>query len=64
MAEFCYKCWNEINHYKNPPEAYILSWDYDICEGCGQWKRVVIENRKSLLMMLFFKILYKFKCPD
>jgi len=64
MAEFCYKCWNEINNYDDPPEAYILSWDHDICEGCGQWKRVVIGNRKSLLAMLFFKVLYKIKRPD
>ena len=61
MSEFCPECWNSINNYSDPPEAYILSWDYDMCEGCGQLKRVVVGRRKSLLVMLFFKILYKIK---
>ena len=61
MAEFCPECWNKINHFNDPPEAYTLSWNLDICEGCGQWKRVVIGRRKSILVMLFLTIINKIK---
>ena len=61
MAEFCPECWNRINNYSDPPEMYILSWDYDLCEECGEWKRVVVGRRKSLLAILFFSILYRIK---
>ena len=57
MAEFCPDCWNEINGFSDPPEAYVLSWDYDLCEGCGQWKRVVVRRRKNLLSYFLHKLI-------
>ena len=46
MAEFCPACWNKLNGIQAPPEAYIRSFDYELCEGCGQWKRVVVDFRR------------------
>lgn len=45
MAEFCLDCWNRVNGTKDPPEKYVLSREYDLCEGCGEWKRVIIRLR-------------------
>ena len=50
MAEFCLDCWNELNETNDSKFRYILSWEKDLCEGCGQYKRVIIvERRWSLL---------------
>lgn len=41
MSEFCLKCHNKINgtHYKR----YDVIEEYDICEGCGVYKNVVVD---------------------
>ena len=57
MAEFCPDCWNDINGLSDPPEAYVLSWGYELCEGCGQWKRVVVGRRKTLLGYFVHKLI-------
>ena len=46
MAEFCKDCFFEINPLKED-ETVVLSApdDLDFCEGCGQWKRVVVRIR-------------------
>lgn len=46
MAEFCLKCWNEINGANDPPRKYIISKDFDLCEGCGEWTHVIVMERK------------------
>ena len=46
MAEFCLACWNKM-HRKNLCKWDVkLSWGVDFCEGCGEWKRVVLEERR------------------
>ena len=45
MAEFCLECWNKMNETKDPPSRYVLSRNKDICEGCGEYKRVVVAER-------------------
>lgn len=47
MAEFCPKCWNEINDTNYPENKYVLSDDLEMCEGCGEFKRVIVTERKS-----------------
>lgn len=47
MAEFCLDCWNNLNETNDSKKKYILSKDYDLCECCGQWKSVIIMERKS-----------------
>ena len=46
MAEFCVACWNALNGTNTPEEAYVLSRDLELCEGCGKWKQVIIAKRK------------------
>ena len=46
MAEFCLDCWNALNGFDDPQESYVMTWGIELCEGCGEWKRVVIRKRK------------------
>ena len=45
MAEFCLDCYNKIHNRKDKKYKYILSADLDLCEGCGEWKQVIIAER-------------------
>lgn len=45
MAEFCLECWNELNGTDEPESNYILSEDLELCEGCGEWKNVILLER-------------------
>ena len=45
MAEFCLDCWNKINETHDSKWRYVLSWDKDLCEECGQYKRVIVVER-------------------
>lgn len=45
MAEFCVDCWNKINETQDSKWRYILSWQRDYCEECGQYKKVIIAER-------------------
>ena len=45
MAEFCLDCWNKINETKDSKYRYVLSWEKDFCEECGQYKRVIVVER-------------------
>lgn len=64
MAEFCLDCWNKINKSEDSEDKYVLSKDLDLCEGCGEWKRVIIMERRAYYMHKFryfilpLKILY------
>lgn len=48
MAEFCKDCFLKINPL-GEDETVVLSApnDLDFCEGCGQWKRVVVRIRRK-----------------
>ena len=50
MAEFCLECWNRFNHTKTTQRDWILSKGPDLCEGCGQWKPVIIKLRRVKLL--------------
>lgn len=45
MSEICLDCWNKLNETKDPARKYILSWRKELCEDCGQMKRVIIRMR-------------------
>ena len=47
MAEFCPECWNKINGTCEDERKYILSKDLELCEGCGEWKKVIVIVRKG-----------------
>jgi hypothetical protein len=64
MAEYCLECWNRINGTNDPPKKYIISKELDLCEGCGEWKNVIIIERKYRykyklrFFIAAFKIIY------
>lgn len=53
MAEFCLECWNKINGTNESERKYILSKHLDLCEECGEWKPIVIMERKAFYMRIF-----------
>ena len=50
MAEFCPECLTRLNGTERAPLSYVLSRELDLCEGCGQWKRVVIRERNMVFL--------------
>ncbi len=44
MAEFCLECWLE-NSETDMPKRYVLSKYLDLCEGCQEYKQVVIREK-------------------
>ena len=63
MAEFCLECLNKLNKTNDSKWRYVLSWEKDLCEECGQYKRVVIVERvwsrvqKSLAEIIEYRIM-------
>lgn len=51
MAEFCLKCWNELNETNEPEGKYVMSKGLDLCEGCGEWKHVIVRRRGILTVL-------------
>ena len=41
MAEFCLKCFNELNDTNYTKSEVCLEEDF--CEGCAEWKPCVME---------------------
>lgn len=42
MAEFCVDCIKKMDKDPDAKYRYIRSYARDLCEGCGEWKRVAI----------------------
>jgi len=45
MAEFCLECWNRLNDTKDAKWRYTYSWKRELCEECGEYKRVIVAER-------------------
>ena len=45
MAEFCLECSKRFNANEPYEVEYETSDDIDLCEGCEEWKPVVIMKR-------------------
>lgn len=61
MAEFCLECWNKMNETDDNEKKYIMSEDIDLCEECGEWKRVIIMERKAYYMYKFRYFILPFR---
>ncbi len=46
VAEICLDCWNELTGKKYTKRKYILSENLDLCENCGEYKNVIVVERK------------------
>ena len=49
MAEFCLDCLRRIDQRDYKEENVIVSRDLELCEGCGEWKQVVVGWRSHSL---------------
>lgn len=45
MAEYCLSCWNKINRTADAQDSYTLSEELYLCEGCAEWKNIVLLKR-------------------
>lgn len=45
MAEFCLRCWNELQNTTDSPRRYVLSRSLEFCEGCGQFRKIILTER-------------------
>jgi len=54
MAEFCLKCFNELNGTNYQANEVWLEDDF--CEGCGDWRPCVMELRPKPLIWQFFDL--------
>ena len=61
MAEFCLECFNRINGKNFSGKKYIISDYLDLCEGCGEFKPVIISSRKTYYAYKFRFLLFPFK---
>ena len=58
MAEICLECWQKLKEKREPRWKYILSRELDLCEECGQWKRVIVRER-FVVPWFLLKMIYK-----
>ena len=59
MAEFCLECWNRINGTNDGKRKYVFSKDLTLCEECGEWKRVIVEERRRYYWRKFKRYILK-----
>ena len=59
MAEFCLDCLNKTCGTKFCERDSILSDELDLCEECGEWKRVVVVKRKGRLFTAARGFIYR-----
>lgn len=45
MSELCLNCYNKIMQTNDSKHKFILSLRRDLCEECGQYKRVIIRAK-------------------
>lgn len=60
MAEFCLTCWNKMYKTNDDESKFILSKELDFCEGCGEWKHVIVREREESLFQKFLSA-FRFK---
>jgi len=57
MAEFCLECWNKIMETNDSPKKFIISKDMDLCEECGEWKKVIVRVKRKYVFAESFRLL-------
>ncbi len=61
MAEFCLECWNKMNNTNDGAEKFFLTDELELCEGCGEWKQVIITECKGYYAYKLRYLLLPFK---
>ena len=50
MSEICVDCWNKGLEKPDKPSKFIRSWGLELCEECGQYKRVIIRYKLRYIL--------------
>ena len=45
MSEICLDCWNKDMEKPDKAGKFIRSWKPELCESCGEYKRVIVRYR-------------------
>ena len=48
MAEICFDCYKKIYGNNEKRWRYVISRDLDLCEECGEYKRVIVCECKII----------------
>ena len=59
MSEICLDCLNKILKTNDAETRYVISRDLDLCEQCGQYKRVVVKMRFRFRMKQVLEDLFE-----
>lgn len=59
MAEYCLKCFNKINGTNHSEKEFVFSNEFDLCEGCGKWKNVIITKRRNFIWKTIRHIIFR-----
>lgn len=62
MAEFCVDCWNKLNGTDDKESKYFLTRHLDLCEGCGEYKHVIVIERKYYYRRFFMPFYIVRRC--
>ena len=59
MAEYCYRCFVKILEGDVKEKDVIISKEFDLCEGCAEFKPVVVRWKKIFLFKETIKRFWK-----
>ena len=51
MSEICIDCWNKYMETTDKPRKFLMSRVPELCEDCGQYKRVIIRYRLHSILL-------------
>lgn len=54
MSEICVDCWNKGLDKPDKPSKFIRSWRPELCEECGQYKKVIIRYKMRYILAYRF----------
>ena len=58
MAEFCFDCWKKLFDENAQKEKYIISEYEFLCEGCGEYKPIIITEKKAYYVRILKKLFF------
>lgn len=62
MAEFCLDCFNQLNGTDyTEADVWVDYSEWDICEGCGEFRPCVVELRPKPILVHLLDWLLKRK---
>ncbi len=61
MSELCLDCWNELHGTIDRPRRYVFSRELKPCEGCGEYRRVIVRMKRYYYLRAMDILLIPFK---